>query len=395
MIQPTENPLFFGIDRLELYTEGIIAPEIYTKLEELSEKAKESEQDIECSELGCVVLHKAYGRFPVALRWKQVLLRVGAFRAKKQLVKPASLQLGSTTKRENLPGENVTHRAKMDCYSEFCNQRNLHQLQRDTREVFETLFERLPTDIKISRVDIAKDTTYKFKRSDKKRLVTQSRKIAEFTQEKINRVDSALYHVGSTFTGFVIGAGDKRLRIYNKTEEILAKHKTTRYSEIYLNRKQPIWRIEFQLRRGKNWDLYHHNFCTAIPYLWRQLTSFTRFCKPSKDKQKDRWKTAKFWSMIQDANALGKGYKPKTKKLEISETRQLYAQAWGVLQKAAALENIESREEIITKMIETMKKEKEWKQGLQVKRLETLQSDKIHKTTPLQLRNLLLETEFH
>ncbi|NBS19911.1 MAG: hypothetical protein EBS74_09060 [Flavobacteriia bacterium] len=180
-----------------------------------------------------------------------------------------------------------------------------------------------------------------------------------------------------------------------KTEEILAKHKTTRYSEIYLNRKKPIWRVEFQLRRGKNWDLYHHNFCTAIPYLWRQLTSFTRFCKPSKDRQKDRWKTAKFWSSIQDANALGKGYKPKTKKLEISETRQLYAQAWGVLQKAAALENIESREEIIHKMIETMKREKEWKQGLQVKRLETLQSDKIHQTTPIQLRNLLLETEFH
>ena len=396
MLQPTDNSLFFGIDRLELYCEGRIDPEIYASLEKLSEKAKEAEKDLEAEELGCVVLHKAYGRFPIALRWKQVLLRVGAFRSQKSTVDPVAVDVEGVTKRENLQGEQVTHRAKLDCFSEYCNARSLPELQRDTRGVLETLFCRLPSDIKVSRVDIARDTLHAFTRRDKARLVTHARKIADFTQERVRSVESSLYNVGETFTGFVIGAGKKRLRIYNKTEEILTKHTQSRYSPLYLNRKAPVWRVEFQLRKGKNWNLYHHNFSTCIPFLWKQLTNLTRFCTPSKDKQKDRWKTAKFWSILQDEKRLGEGFRPAMKKHAVTESKQLFAQAWGVLQKAAALEHIEDRDAIIQKMIDCLQEEqKEWKQGLHKKKLQTLQSDKLHKTTPQGLRNKLLEMDFH
>lgn len=389
-----ENQLFFGIDRLELYCEGLIDSQVYESIEKLSNEAKEKEQDMECQELGCVVLWRSFGRFPIALRWKQCLLRVGAMRSQEKQLEPVSMDTGQGWKRENLEGDKLTHRCKADFYSEYCNARNLQELQRDTRDILETLFSRIPSSVKVSRVDVARDTLYNFRRSDKKRLVTHSRKIAEYETEK-TEISVSGYSVGSTFTGFVIGADSKRLRIYNKTEEIRQKKTQSRYSATYQNRKKPVWRIEFQLRRGKNWDLYHHNFSTTIPYLWKQLTNLTRFCDVGKNKQRNRWKTADFWSTIQDAAPLGVGYKPKEQKQRIAEVETLFSQAFGVLQKAAALEGIDTSAEIIAKMLQSMdKRGKQWKQGLQRKQLETLQADTLLRTTPLQLRNRLLEQTF-
>ena len=389
-----EQQLFFGIDRLELYCEGLIDSEVYDSIEKLSNEAKEKEQDLECQELGCVVLWRSFGRFPIALRWKQCLLRVGAMRSEAKQLEPVSMETGGKWKRENLERDSLTHRCKADFYSEYCNTRNLEELQRDTRDILETLFCRIPSSVKISRVDVARDTFHNFKRSDKKRLVTHSRKIAEYETEE-TEISVSGYSVGSTFTGFVIGADSKRLRIYNKTEEIKQKKTESRYSAVYQNRKRPVWRVEFQLRRGKNWDLYHHNFSTTIPYLWTQLTTLTRFCEVGKNKQRNRWKTSDFWSTIQDATPIGIGYKPKEQKQRIAEIETLFSQAFGVLQKAAALEGIDTSEEIITKMLQSMdKRGKQWKQGLYRKQIETLQTDKLLKTTPLQLRNRLLEHKF-
>ena len=389
-----ENQLFFGIDRLELYCEGLIDSEVYDSIEQLSNEAKEKEQDLECEELGCVVLWKSFGRFPIALRWKQCLLRVGAMRSETKQLEPVALESEGTWKRENLEGDKLTHRCKADFFSEYCNARNLQELQRDTRDILETLFSRIPSSVKISRVDVARDTLHNFKRSDKKRLVTHSRKIAEYETER-TEISVSGYSVGSTFTGFVIGADSKRLRIYNKTEEIRQKKTESRYSAAYQNRKRPVWRVEFQLRRGKNWNLYHHNFSTTIPYLWKQLTTLTRFSEQGKNKQRNRWKTADFWSTIQDAAPLGVGYKPKEQKQRIAEVETLFSQAYGVLQKAAALEGIDTSEEIIAKMIQSMdKRGKQWSKGLHKKQLETLQADKLLETTPLQLKNRLLEKTF-
>ena len=389
-----ENQLFFGIDRLELYCEGLIDSEVYESIEKLSNEAKEKEQDIECEDLGCVVLWKSFGRFPIALRWKQCLLRVGAMRSESKQLEPVTMETEGSWKRENLKGDSLTHRCKADFFSEYCNQRNLEELQRDTRDILETLFCRIPSSVKISRVDVARDTFHNFKRSDKKRLVTHSRKIAEYETER-TEISVSGYSVGSTFTGFVIGADSKRLRIYNKTEEIRQKKTQSRYSATYQNRKKPVWRIEFQLRRGKNWDLYHHNFSTTIPFLWTQLTTLTRFCEVGKNKQRNRWKTADFWSTIQEATPLGIGYKPKEQKQRVAEIETLFSQAFGVLQKAAALEGIETSEEIIKKMLQSMdKRGKQWTQGLHKKKLETLQADKLLQTTPLELRNRLLEQKF-
>lgn len=389
-----ENELFFGVDRLELYCEGLIDPEIYDSLEELSNEAKEKEQDIECEDLGCVVLWKSFGRFPIALRWKQCLLRVGAMRSEAKSLEPVAMDTGEGWKRENIQGDKLTHRCKADFYSEYCNGRNLEELQKDTRDILETLFYRIPSSVKVSRVDIARDTLHNFRRSDKKRLVTHSRKVAEYETEK-TEVSVSGYSVGSTFTGFVIGSDSKRLRIYNKTEEIRQKKTEGRYSLAYKNRKRPVWRVEFQLRRGKNWNLFHHNFSTTIPYLWKELTSLTRFCDVGKNKQRNRWKTADFWGKIQDPSRLGVGYKPKEQKQRFAEVETLFSQAFGVLQKAAALEGVETSEEIIIKMLQSMEKRgKRWNQGLEKKQLETLQADKLLKTTPLQLKNRLLEGAF-
>ena len=398
-----KQQLFFGIDRLELYCEGLIDSEVYDSIEKLSNEAKEKEQDLECEELGCVVLWKSFGRFPIALRWKQCLLRVGAMRSEAKQLEPVAMDTGGTWKRENLEGDKLTHRCKADFYSEYCNARNLEELQRDTRDILETLFCRIPSSVKVSRVDVARDTLYNFRRSDKKRLVTHSRKIAEYETEETEieyktektEVSISGYSVGSTFTGFVIGADSKRLRIYNKTEEIRQKKTESRYSTAYQNRKRPVWRVEFQLRRGKNWNLYHHNFSATIPYIWKQLTTLTRFCEQGKNKQRNRWRTADFWSTIQDTSRIGVGYKPKEQKQRIAEVETLFSQAYGVLQKAAALEGIDTSEEIIVKMIQSMEKRgKQWSKGLQRKQLETLQADTLLQTTPLQLKNRLLEKTF-
>ena len=84
------------------------------------------------------------------------------------------------------------------------------------------------------------------------------------------------YQVYGEFTGFELGKGDIRAKVYNKKEEIKKSHKEYMYS-IWdgVSEDEEVWRIEFELKRRalKEWDVEDYDsFKEVIGDIWKYLT---------------------------------------------------------------------------------------------------------------------------
>ena len=89
-------------------------------------------------------------------------------------------------------------------------------------------------------------------------------------------VNLRFYQEYGEFTGFELGKGDIRAKVYNKKEEIKRSHKEYMYS-IWdgVSKDEEVWRIEFSLERRalKGWGVEDYDSFKALSGdIWKYLT---------------------------------------------------------------------------------------------------------------------------
>lgn len=127
--------------------------------------------------------------------------------------------------------------------------------------------------------------------------------------------DMDRYTVQRQFSGWVIGKGRISARLYNKTLEMSKKPRP--YLEELWQQSgwdgiQPVWRIEFQIRRECLRELgiiTFDNLMENLSGLWNYSTrDWLRLAIPNpNDKTQTRWPTAPVWEVIQDVDWAGNG----------------------------------------------------------------------------------------
>jgi hypothetical protein len=115
---------------------------------------------------------------------------------------------------------------------------------------------------------------------------------------------------GRSFCGFTFGHGDVMARIYDKTR--LMRKKQERWMEdVWQGRDpdRPVWRIEFQFRRGALRDFWLgreriHSVADALAVrhgLWRYATEWLSLRTPIPgDGNRWRWPVAPVWRAIRE-----------------------------------------------------------------------------------------------
>ncbi|GMA63508.1 hypothetical protein NZD89_27045 [Alicyclobacillus fastidiosus] len=178
---------------------------------------------------------------------------------------------------------------------------------------------------RVSRLDWALDTDeLQFCAEDKDRFLTRARHKASYIDEEqwfesehdtVEESQTAIYHRGEAFTGFVFGKGMLLVRIYNKWIEV-SKNASYKNSKIFFadlwkdegwDLKQDVWRIECQLRR-ESLHLFTlddersfadasipeavEKFPSVLPYMYRSWLSFRN---PTEHKNRSLWPLNDTW----------------------------------------------------------------------------------------------------
>lgn len=149
----------------------------------------------------------------------------------------------------------------------------------------------------VSRVDLFADfqTSVDFGKLEREAWITRA-----------EGVDS--YSRGGKFSGWVIGTGGQiSARLYDKTLEIAQKKHKPYLLDLYAsagrNPELPVWRLEFQLRRGVLDQLGIRSFDNLMQNrggIWGYATqNWLRLAEPQKgDSNWGRWPTHPLWAAL-------------------------------------------------------------------------------------------------
>ena len=143
---------------------------------------------------------------------------------------------------------------------------------------------------------------------------------AEVTTRAGNKVDyyepCEGYVSGRRRTGYTIGSGALRGRIYDKSEEIEKTQKEW-FRDIWLangwDGESRMTRVEFQGRRDFLKEMLVHSFsdlCERLADMWRYCSlDWLRIRVKSGDSHRDRWPVAEWWQVVQGGSPVfGKAY---------------------------------------------------------------------------------------
>lgn len=130
--------------------------------------------------------------------------------------------------------------------------------------------------------------------------VTRAREFDRYTDQR-------------SFSGWRIGSGSIKARLYNKTLEMKKKPRPYLeqiYADLGVKPGQDVWRLEFELRRETLRELNVKTFSElmkSLSGLWTYCTNnWLRLCEPSStDKTQSRWPVMAFWQVLQSANWSG------------------------------------------------------------------------------------------
>jgi hypothetical protein len=165
-------------------------------------------------------------------------------------------------------------------------------------------------EVVCSRVDIYADFQGWVPRpEDYDRFITRSRR---------NTSHIAVHHDGRRFTGFTFGRDAMVARLYDKSLEI--DHSGKRWMrEVWgdrLDLSTPVWRLEFQLRRGvlAECSLTTPEYVLAQRLsLWTYATRWLSLRRPKPDTTRTRWPVADVWSHLAGSQP-GVAYSPLVRK---------------------------------------------------------------------------------
>lgn len=150
-------------------------------------------------------------------------------------------------------------------------------------------------EVRCSRVDIYADFQGWVPRSDDhQHFVGRSRK---------NTWHTAVHHDGRSFTGFTFGRDAMVARLYDKSLEITRSGKDW-MREVWgdrLDPSQPVWRLEFQLRRQVLKECLLDDAEQVIgrrQHLWAYATRWLSLREPSPMTRRARWPVAYVWAQL-------------------------------------------------------------------------------------------------
>lgn len=113
------------------------------------------------------------------------------------------------------------------------------------------------------------------------------------------------YRVYEEFTGFELGKGDIRAKVYNKKEEIKKSHKEYMYSIWDLiEEDEEVWRIEFELSRRalKGWDVEDYDSFKALSGdIWKYLTEEWLSMREQDNENTTRRSLTSLWEEVSKA----------------------------------------------------------------------------------------------
>lgn len=148
----------------------------------------------------------------------------------------------------------------------------------------------------VSRVDLCVDFVTDYDLSEVMDLnwITRAREFDRFTDQRM-------------FSGWRIGSGSIKARLYNKTVEMRKKPRPyleAIYSGLGVEPGQQVWRLEFELRRETLRELNVKTFSelmNALAGLWLYCTEdWLRLCEPSEtDQTQSRWPVMEVWKVLQ------------------------------------------------------------------------------------------------
>lgn len=333
--------LFQGFDRLETYCEGKMDQEIYNRLLELRDEARDKEKEMFHEEMGAVVHPYGAGQvFQIRLSMLDgdMSLKLGKFK------KPVKLRTVQTVRQGDLykvgeveTGYKVEYRAKLDIYGSICRAMEPENLIKTANSILDVLFTERQ-EAKITRMDLCKDVAFSFSKEDEAGLVSRS------NNREFCRADRARFQ-GDSFTGFIIGKAPIMLRIYNKTEELKKKKQLESYPKSY---EKGVWRVEYQVRKvGKTMECKLNDLTERLADIWSYLTKeWTRLTSPFTTKngrlaRKSRWSVDPRWRKVQGYSSFGKTKFAVCRKRRYSAPADsLVQQALGCLEKAVILDSL-------------------------------------------------------
>jgi hypothetical protein len=154
----------------------------------------------------------------------------------------------------------------------------------------------------VSRIDLYADTQgWDVSLDDLPRFVTRARRRRAWPGEPQVHTD------GYQLSGYTFGSGHLLCRIYDKTR-LLRKVGETWLREIWedLDPDRPVWRVEFQFRRGVIRELsidgeHPHSVADALAVrqaLWEYGTEWLSLRDPSADTNRSRWPVAPLWEQL-------------------------------------------------------------------------------------------------
>ncbi len=155
-----------------------------------------------------------------------------------------------------------------------------------------------PGEVRCSRVDIYSDFQGWVPRSvDYERFTVRSRR---------NTWHVAVHHNGRSFTGFTFGRDAMVARLYDKSLEMNHSGKDW-MREVWSDRRdgsQPVWRLEFQLRRQLLRECGLNSADDVIEdrdRLWRDVTQWLSLRQPQPVARRVRWPVADVWNQLAQA----------------------------------------------------------------------------------------------
>lgn len=132
----------------------------------------------------------------------------------------------------------------------------------------------------------------------------------------------AAHHVGSRFSGLTFGKGSIAARLYDKTLEIIQSDKgwmRAVWEAGGYDAAEPVWRLEFQLRR----DALRELGAGSLPEgddgfgrVWRYLRArWLRLSVPASGERRERWRIDPAWAVLAEADfgaAVGESVRLRT-----------------------------------------------------------------------------------
>jgi len=186
-------------------------------------------------------------------------------------------------------------------HSGFIHQVGIHRAIQELEEIVTRFVIPRAPRITVSRVDLyADEQGWQPEHDDFFRFTCRA------TMRRLYEQPSQLHTSGRRLSGFVFGKGDVLARIYDKSLEMQRRGETWQQAVWQdANPRRPVWRVEFQFRRGALARFGISGVGEALAArqgLWDYGMRWLSLRQPARHVRRARWPEARPWTALRDAH---------------------------------------------------------------------------------------------